>query len=695
MRINTAVLHKDIMFVELTKESLEKKTLQDCLDEISQQGFLKIVCSLKGLNSISPNILTTLLSKLSLIRQQGGDIFFVNVSDILKGVFRYAGCKEEEIFLDDVSTALNEFLAREASSYAATIKNFYIENIVTCSLSKEEIEEHDETVKVESTQRMDREKYAVTQKRSLPSILKIHPENESEIALLGHSQKISTVHQQILRISLENSSTLLLGKDSCGEDAIAYSIHKNSNCQGIFTTIDCSTLESGNKINQITPKISLTVKGSVYLKNIGMLSDKEQNTLHSVLTKFSPDINAICYCCKDSIAQLSFNINSFFSKNIIQVPTLSERKEDIIALAEAYACYYGKQDNKQISRINEKSKKFLTQHDWSSDLTELKKIIQDYVEKTPPQEQELNIKQPKTKPTRTLNNYHLINKIGEGGMGEVWQGKHDTLERPVVIKLIREDTHEEDLEINLKRFQLEAKTIAELQSPHTITLYDFGIHQENTIYYVMEMLHGMDLQELVTKFGAIPPERTIYLLSQICLSLMEAHSFGIIHRDIKPQNIFLCKLGAQFDFIKVLDFGIVKRQGDISNLTGDNIVGSPYFMAPELAISEEIDIKVDVYSFGCTAYWLLSGRYIFHGKNILSLITQHVNENPKPLSQVSKFEIPQELDDLIVECLQKKPQKRPSIKEIRQRLENIKLEKNWSLESSQVWWEKYLSNFIM
>ena len=702
MEISTTVLHEDIILVELNEQFLEEQILKNCLQKLSQQGFHKIVCSLEGVDQIQTTVLSVLLNTLSSLRQKGGDILFVEVCDTLKHIFHCVGCKEEGIFLSDANSALNEFLTREQNSYAVTIKNPRVDaNAETSLVSKEQVKpNHQEdidnaTIKVESTQRLDQERYIVTQKRSPANILNIQPkDNEIEIPLLGYSQKISDIHKQILHISQEKSPTLLLGKVNCGEDAIAHCIHKNSQAKGTFTFVDCAAIEKQDKVDEIMPKILLAVEGSVFFKNIDQLSTEEQNKLYETLMQFSSEIKAMCHCSKDAVAKLSFNINSFFSKNIIQVPTLLERKEDILVLAEAYLSYHSKQHKKNIACISDKSQKFLLQHNWSDDLAELKKMIVEHIENTSENDKELNLTGQQPNTHRTLNNYQLLDKIGEGGMGEVWKGKHDTLERPVVVKLIREDTHEEDLEVGLKRFQREAQTIAELQSPHTISLYDFGIHQENTVYYVMEMLHGVDLDELVLKFGPIPPERTIYLLSQMCLSLMEAHAFGIIHRDIKPQNIFLCKLGAQFDFIKILDFGIVKRQGDVSNLTGDNIVGSPYFMAPELAISEEIDVKVDVYSFGCTAYWLLCGRYIFYGKTILSLITQHVNEDPKPLIEASKFDIPKELNDVVMDCLHKKPEKRPTIKEVRKRLENIQLNTSWSLENSQEWWEKHLPQFV-
>ncbi|HEV8355850.1 MAG TPA: serine/threonine-protein kinase [Gemmatimonadales bacterium] len=189
------------------------------------------------------------------------------------------------------------------------------------------------------------------------------------------------------------------------------------------------------------------------------------------------------------------------------------------------------------------------------------------------------------KRARELGSYHLEELLGEGGMGEVWRARHRMLARPAAIKLIRPSLARFSEEAT-RRFEREAQTIARLRSPHTVDLFDFGIAADGACYYVMELLDGLDAESLVRRFGPVPPERAMHLLRQICHSLSEAHAWGLVHRDIKPANIFLCRYGEELDFVKVLDFGIVRAVQDPAEpspvRTRENAVhGTPAFMAPE------------------------------------------------------------------------------------------------------------------
>jgi plasmid stabilization system protein ParE len=177
------------------------------------------------------------------------------------------------------------------------------------------------------------------------------------------------------------------------------------------------------------------------------------------------------------------------------------------------------------------------------------------------------------KRARELGSYRLEEKLGEGGMGEVWRARHRMLTRPAAIKLIRPslggDGRAGVSEEAVRRFQREAQVIARLRSPHTVELFDFGIAADGAFYYVMELLDGLDADSLLNRFGPIPAERAIYLLRQVCHSLSEAQSCGLVHRDIKPANIFLCRYGEEYDFVKVLDFGIV---GAVPNSADTSLV---------------------------------------------------------------------------------------------------------------------------
>src|SRR3989475_5593208 len=253
------------------------------------------------------------------------------------------------------------------------------------------------------------------------------------------------------------------------------------------------------------------------------------------------------------------------------------------------------------------------------------------------------------KRARELGSYRLEEKLGEGGMGEVWRARHRMLARPAAIKLIRPsiagDARAGVSEEAVRRFEREAQVIARLRSPHTVELFDFGIATDGAFYYVMELLDGLDADSLLRRFGPTPPERAIYLLRQVCHSLSEAQSCGLVHRDIKPANIFLCRYGEEYDFVKVLDFGIVKGVRDSADTspvhTRENAVqGTPAFIAPEQAMGTDLDGRADIYATGCVAYWLLTGQFVFTAETPMGLLMQHAQASPAPPSARTHQSIP-------------------------------------------------------
>jgi tRNA A-37 threonylcarbamoyl transferase component Bud32 len=299
---------------------------------------------------------------------------------------------------------------------------------------------------------------------------------------------------------------------------------------------------------------------------------------------------------------------------------------------------------------------------------------------------------------RRLGNYRLTERLGEGGMGEVWKGEHRLLARPAAIKLIRPEAlgpvDEEQRQIVLRRFEREAQATAALTSPHTIDLYDFGISEDGTFFAVIEMLRGCDLDSLVRKFGPIPAERVIHFLRQACDSLAEAHESGLIHRDVKPANIFTCRFGRFTDWIKVLDFGMVKLDGGRKDpqLTGESVAaGTPAFMPPEQAVGADVDARSDLYSLGCVAYWLLTGAPVFTGRTPMDTIVHHVRTVPEPPSSRTEIRVPKELDRIVLDCLAKSPPDRPaSADELERRLAAVPLEQEWGVERAREWWSLHL-----
>jgi serine/threonine-protein kinase len=305
------------------------------------------------------------------------------------------------------------------------------------------------------------------------------------------------------------------------------------------------------------------------------------------------------------------------------------------------------------------------------------------------------------KQARAIGSYELVEKIGEGGMGEVWRAKHRLLVRPAAIKLIRRDvlgtSQGGDTEV-VRRFEREAQETAALRSVHTIAVYDFGITEDGDFYYVMELLDGISLERFVQAYGPMEPARVVYVLRQVCHSLAEAHARGLVHRDIKPANIFVCRLGPDDDFVKVLDFGLVKHAAPAAMATRLTLpgvaAGTPAFMAPEIALAQPgIDGRADLYALACVAYYLLTGQFVFAGDTPLAAALAHVNDQPRPLSARSPFHIPAPLEAVILQCLAKDPAERPaSAADLANRLAEAVPQGAWSAEAAHAWWDRHQLN---
>jgi eukaryotic-like serine/threonine-protein kinase len=294
---------------------------------------------------------------------------------------------------------------------------------------------------------------------------------------------------------------------------------------------------------------------------------------------------------------------------------------------------------------------------------------------------------------RRLGSYRLIEKLGAGGMGEVWRAEHELLVRPAAVKLVRPELGVAPAARRslLERFEREAQATAALESPHTVELYDFGVSDDGVFYYVMELLRGSDLDSLVHKYGPMPPERVAHILIQACESLDDAHRGGMIHRDIKPANIFLAHRAGVCDFVKVLDFGLVKIEDrdDVSLSRAGEIHGTPAFMAPEIATGEgAVDGRSDLYSLGCVAYWLLTGKLVFDEPTSMKMALAHATRDAVPPSRRGAV-VPPPLERLVMDCLAKDPAARPTIPaDLAERLRQSGLAAGWSREHALAWWRE-------
>jgi serine/threonine-protein kinase len=299
---------------------------------------------------------------------------------------------------------------------------------------------------------------------------------------------------------------------------------------------------------------------------------------------------------------------------------------------------------------------------------------------------------------RKLGQYELKRYLGAGGMGEVYLGEHRLLRRPCAVKLIRADVAGHPH--YLLRFEREVQATATLTHPNTIQIFDYGHTESGTFFYVMEYLPGMSLDELVRRDGALPYARAIHILRQICGSLQEAHRIGLIHRDIKPSNVMICKLWGMHDVVKVLDFGVVagpQLSAYATKLTPPEgiIAGTPAYMSPEQLSGIKLDGRSDIYSIGCLAYFLLTGRPPFGGPSTVVMAAAHLHEPPPPLADCG-HNLPQELQTILLRCLAKDPAERfASAEDLEGALTDCPGAGAWTEEQAALWWQSQSSRQVL
>ncbi len=290
---------------------------------------------------------------------------------------------------------------------------------------------------------------------------------------------------------------------------------------------------------------------------------------------------------------------------------------------------------------------------------------------------------------RRVGQYALEDKIGEGGMGQVYRASHAMLRRPTAIKLLSGAGEEQ-----LRRFEREVQLTASLTHPNTIAVFDYGRTPDSVFYYAMEYLDGWNLEELVDAHGPQPAARVIHILRQVCGALAEAHDAGLIHRDIKPANIILCERGGVSDVAKVLDFGLVKalesNEADVAETSTNAVMGTPLYMSPEaIAKPEEVDARSDLYALGAVGYFMLTGHPVFVGDTVVEVCGHHLHSEPKPVSEWVQ-DAPADLEAVLRRCLEKKRGDRPrDATELAAALAACGAAEAWTSTASKAWWKEH------
>ena len=294
---------------------------------------------------------------------------------------------------------------------------------------------------------------------------------------------------------------------------------------------------------------------------------------------------------------------------------------------------------------------------------------------------------------REYGRYELIRLLGKGGMGEVWLARHRLLPRSAAIKFVIPPVEADDArrESMTRQFEAEAAAIARLSSVHTVTLYDFGVTDNGEWYYVMELLDGIDLEQAITLYGPLPDWRVVHILAQACRSLAEAHRQHLIHRDMKPGNLMLCRLGDELDVVKVVDFGLVGCEPHgLPNGPLSTWAGSSGYVAPEVLLGESAaDGRGDLYALGCVAWWLMTGRTVFaEAKNVQDECVLHCTA-PPPVAILRVGGHEENLIQLIIELLGKRADLRPADADAtRQRLMSLACWNAYDEAAVTAWWAK-------
>jgi DNA-binding NtrC family response regulator len=571
-----------------------------------------------------------------------------------------------------------------------------------------------------------------------------HARARLEGVLLGPSEKAGALREGVRTHAATGETLLLVGAPGVGKEAVARAIHEESSrVSGPFIHVNCARLPStdtstfpatgaacpeggdgGGAHDASGPyntaragelesgRFDLAHGGTLYLESVSELAPDLQNRLAGLLAAIEeeraeavpgrrerrfPDVRVIASSSRDlweeaRAGRYDLELCRLLTRRQLAVPGLAERLEDVPAIVEHLVRWHSRQLGKHVEHVSEASMRRLLAYRWPGNVRELASIIERAI--LVAGGSVLEIEEDLLEEGISLGSYRLVEPLGSGGMGEVWLGKHRLLARPAAVKVIRRAALESEGPDLEKRFRREAQATAELTSPHTVQLYDFGITETGTFYYVMELLHGLDLQEMVKQFGPLPAERALALLEQACRSLIEAHERGLVHRDIKPANLFVTRLGAEYDFLKVLDFGMVKAESDVGSTvltTPGKAHGTPAFMSPELVLGSEIDGRSDLYSLGCSAYWLLTGRLVFEATSPTQMLLHHVQKAPTPPSKASGIAIPDPVERLVMSCLEKKPEDRPqSARDLLDALRRMPRATPWTQERAAEWWRAHV-----
>jgi DNA-binding NtrC family response regulator len=552
-----------------------------------------------------------------------------------------------------------------------------------------------------------------------------HARRRVDGPLIGESAAVRALRDDVVRQASGSAPLVLVAPSGAGDEAVAHALHGGSGRKGAFISVSCPELETQSRLtprgsNRPAPieggvlasKFELAAGGTLFLEAVHELPDGHQRELEEILARQerarvngetpSPDVRVLASTTPE--ARLEKIAAPLLAAHRIVVPALKDRQEDIPTLVAYFVSKLARQFGKPVEGVSPESLRRLEAYSWPGNIRELQTVLERAI--LVAKGAVIEIDEESLADRLGVGSYRLISRLGSGGMGEVWLARHRLLARPAAVKLIRQEVpHGVAREQLVHRFQREAQVTATLRSPHTVQLYDFGVNDTGGFYYVMELLQGLDLHQIVHLFGPQLAERVVMLLRQTCRSLAEAHEHGLVHRDIKPANLFVSRLGTQYDYLKVLDFGIVKGQAaqGTYGAAGSTLVsapnllqGTPAFMSPEVIFEDRlVDGRSDLYSLACAAYWALTGQAVFQASTPAQMLLHHAQTPPMPPSELSELPIPRDLDLLLMQCLEKDPTRRPSSAlALESELARIPFKEPWTDDRARAWWMAHAPDVV-
>lgn len=466
-----------------------------------------------------------------------------------------------------------------------------------------------------------------------------------DTALLGDSPAARILRGHVDRAARQSGPTLLVGAPGTGEEAVARAIHHRS-ARSARPMLVVHGFEVQRDPAQLAMRQELSRGGTLFVTRAELLDDAVLADLLAAAPAL--DMHLIVHRVGRSYAVPP--VLRAGCAYQVPLPSLAHRLDDLPVLAARLLQRRAEQLGRPVPRLPEAALARLRAASWPGNLHELGSVLETALMVS--HGEELQVDEALLEGGARVGDYLLRERLGMGGMGEVWVGRHRLLDREAAIKLIRPEVSDPDAA--RRRFEREARVIAQLESPHTVRLYDFGVTDDGAFYYVMERLRGDDLGSLVSREGPLAPARAIYLVEQAAASLAEAHAAGLVHCDIKPENLFVGSAGAEHDVLKVLDFGVVRtvdeREGELS--------GTPAFLSPEQAEGSHVDGRSDLYALGCVLFLCLTGETVFPSTGV-KVILDHLRTEPRSVRAL-RPEVPEALDRLVARLLAKSPEARPA-----------------------------------